>query len=37
MVQQRRFILYNCSTGEGSTKDEANLESLPAKGMQKVW
>lgn len=36
-VQEWRFILYNCSAGEGSTKDEANLESLPVKGMQNVW
>lgn len=36
MVQLWRFIMYNCSTGEGSTKDETNLETLPAEGTQKA-
>lgn len=35
-VQLWRFIMCNCSTGEGSTKDEINLESLPAEGTQKA-
>lgn len=35
MVQLWWFIMYNCSTGEGSTKDETNLESLPVKAHKK--
>lgn len=36
MEQLWRFIMHNCSTGEGSIKDETNLESLPAEDTQKV-
>lgn len=36
MVQLWRFIMHNCSTGEGSTKDETNLECLPIEGTQKA-